>query len=205
MKSPSRSHWLLNMRMLNLWDWKISEFFEKEIPPYYILSHRWGDEEINYEDFVKKHNPHESPAFHKIMGACSFAKSFRLPGRPKVNWLWIDTCCIDKRSSSELSEAINSMYQWYRKAELCIAYLSDVPRHDSTEKTLGQAFVNSSWFTRGWTLQELLAPETIIFCNEAWKVIGDITEDLPRSISIDRRPLGPPPGEKNIRDHCYSR
>lgn len=91
----------------------------------------------------------------------------------KMGWVWIDTCCIDKTSSSELSEAINSMFRWYGQAEMCLAYLSDVP--DVTDPQLANpaaAFKSSRWFTRGWTLQELLAPDRVLFLDAKWNVIG---------------------------------
>ncbi|KAK4503487.1 hypothetical protein PRZ48_004402 [Zasmidium cellare] len=124
---------------------------------------------------------------------------------PAIKWAWVDTCCIDKASSSELSEAINSMWLWYRRAELCVAYLSDVqqfsnrlfsntavrsptlepvePQNDNDQETCNTAdsgtdtFLqtevrHSEWFSRGWTLQELLAPDEVIFCNQYWHAIG---------------------------------
>lgn len=80
-----------------------------------------------------------------------------------------DPGCIDKRSSAELSEAINSMYQWYANADACYVYLTDVPCDDTSEDT----FCKSNWFTRGWTVQELLAPMTVQFCDSNWTIIGD--------------------------------
>ena len=93
------------------------------------------------------------------------------------DWIWIDTCCINKDSSTEVSEAINSMYQWYRNAELCLAYLRDVSSkpEGSTGPTY-EAFLfefrDSEWFTRGWTLQELLAPPEVVFVSNQWQPIG---------------------------------
>ena len=172
------------MRLINIQTLELAEFFEKDLPPYYILSHRWGENEVSYEEYVKRHNLRSgylnaairfvqsllstntsSLGYLKITSACDFAKTFILSGKPKVDWLWIDTCCIDKRSSSELSEAINSMYSWYHKAELCIVYLSDVSQETWTGTKPGQAFTDSAWFSRGWTLQELLAPGMIVFCD----------------------------------------
>lgn len=88
-----------------------------------------------------------------------------------IQWAWVDTCCIDKTSSSELSESINSMYEWYRKSAICYAYLSDVPEGDDIAAN-GSAFRKSRWFTRGWTLQELIAPRTVKFFNKQWNNIG---------------------------------
>ena len=90
--------------------------------------------------------------WNKIYGCCKEAKALGF------SYVWIDTCCINKDSSSELSEAINSMYAWYKNASVCIAYLSDV----SFENMVGD-FPKSEWFTRGWTLQELLAPYDVWF------------------------------------------
>jgi hypothetical protein len=86
----------------------------------------------------------------------------------------VDTCCIDKKSSAELSEAINSMFRWYKNAAVCYAYLSDVritgDKRDSLPQILG--FEQSKWFTRGWTLQELLAPKRVVFLDCNWDTFG---------------------------------
>ena len=84
-----------------------------------------------------------------------------------------DLCCIDKTSSAELSEAINSMYRWYQESGVCYAYLADVPPN---------AFSKSRWFTRGWTLQELIAPSTVIFLDQKWQEI-DTKSSLQEVIS----------------------
>ncbi|KAF2753318.1 hypothetical protein EJ05DRAFT_426574, partial [Pseudovirgaria hyperparasitica] len=81
-----------------------------------------------------------------------------------LEWVWIDTCCIDKSSSAELAEAINSMYAWYARAEKCYVYLTDV--------TDAAHLSSSRWFTRGWTLQELLAPRTVQFFTASGSMIG---------------------------------
>ena len=89
-------------------------------------------------------------------------------------WIWIDTCCIDKSSSAELSEAINSMFQWYQNAELCYAYLQDVSIQHGLSPNFNFAkwFRKSRWFQRGWTLQELLAPRYMVFLDTHWRSIG---------------------------------
>lgn len=94
-----------------------------------------------------------------------------------MQWVWIDTCCIDKRSSTELSEAVNSMYQWYSCAEECYAYLFDVQQPQPIDRSsaadlIPEMFEHSSWFARGWTLQELIAPSHVIFLFANWQVIG---------------------------------
>ena len=90
-------------------------------------------------------------------------------------WAWVDTCCIDKKSSAELSEAINSMHRWYHNAQECLVYLSDVQK--------GQSIRNSAWFTRGWTVQELLAPRDATFYDREWSQLGTRIE-LGRDISV---------------------
>ncbi|EIW56347.1 uncharacterized protein TRAVEDRAFT_86320, partial [Trametes versicolor FP-101664 SS1] len=101
----------------------------------------------------------------KIKGACEVARKagYRL--------LWNDTCCIDKSSSAELSEAINSMYEWYRLADICYVYLSDVPDTD-VPSCSSSSFGMSRWHTRGWTLQELIAPRRAVFLTQTWRFIG---------------------------------
>ena len=109
-------------------------------------------------------DPELSP---KIRDACAIARA------NGFQYIWIDTCCIDKSSSSELSEAINSMYSWYAGAVVCYAYLADVP--PASEEDPGVSFSlfrRSRWFTRGWTLQELIAPPYVEFVSRDWTVIG---------------------------------
>ena len=90
-------------------------------------------------------------------------------------YIWIDSSCINKDSSSELSEAINSMYNWYSRAEVCYAFLSDVP-HDDDVAAEGSAFRKSRWFSRGWTLQELIAPQRVLFLSSQWTTLGTKAE-----------------------------
>ena len=102
------------MRLLHTKNLTLKEFFDSELPKYAILSHRWiRDEEVSYEDFIQKRML-TSSGYRKIVESCKQALSFSLPDdsakQRGLEWIWIDTCCIDKRSSAELSEAINSMY-----------------------------------------------------------------------------------------------
>jgi Heterokaryon incompatibility protein (HET) len=127
----------------------------------------WEDE-ASFQDVRDRQNL-ERDGWKKIERFCAVAR--------KWDWeyAWVDTCCIDKTSSSELNEAINSMYTWYSKAEECYAYLSDVPSDLAMdEKT--EALRRSKWFTRGWTLQELLAPSEVYFFDKNWKMIGTKTK-----------------------------
>jgi hypothetical protein len=87
-------------------------------------------------------------------------------------YIWVDTCCIDKSSSAELQEGINSMFRWYEGASICLAYLSDVPSNCDPEAE-DSVFRRARWFTRGWTLQELLAPQIVIFYDRNWNLLGD--------------------------------
>ncbi|KAK4442350.1 heterokaryon incompatibility protein-domain-containing protein [Podospora aff. communis PSN243] len=140
---------------------EFEEFWGVGTPLYAILSHTWGPGEITFQE-VQKGNPDPSkPGFTKIIQTRTIAAAHGF------EYVWIDTCCIDKSSSAELSEAINSMYEWYRKSTLCFAYLSDVIS-DNPEQTLA----HSRWFTRGWTLQELIAPSIIVFLDHTWSEIG---------------------------------
>ncbi|TRX93517.1 hypothetical protein FHL15_005489 [Xylaria flabelliformis] len=145
--------------------YKLVEFFGKRPPPYAILSHTWGadDEEVTLwdilNDVVKKKS-----GYKKIRFCAEQAK------KDQLEFFWVDSCCIDKSSSAELTEAINSMFDWYHKADKCYAYLSDVSKHPWIWK---QKFKKSRWFTRSWTLQELLAPASVDFFSKEWKPLGN--------------------------------
>jgi len=111
------------MRLINVYDYTIREFFGADIPSYAILSHTWGDGELTLQDMAPRPSPaaRAKQGFRKIAYACAQARD------DKLDWAWVDTCCIDKTSSAELSEAINSMFEWYARSAVCYAYLSDVP------------------------------------------------------------------------------
>jgi hypothetical protein len=156
------------MRLIHIETLDIYEFIGDKIPPYAILSHRWEDDEISFKDLRKSRNLN-SKGYQKVKNFASFVQSHN---HGMIEYIWVDTCCIDKRSSAELSEAINSMYKWYKNAQVCYAYLNDVA--DGPEDFVLQALIKSDWFTRGWTLQELLAPGLVHFVDKSWKVIlGD--------------------------------
>lgn len=159
------------MRLLNTGTLELREFFEKDTPPYAILSHRWGEQEILYQDMIPSANRSVTKnkfGYSKLQGSC------RLAQKQGYRWIWIDTCCIDKSSSAELTEAINSMYQWYGAAQVCYVYLNDVKSHDT--------LTGSKWFTRGWTLQELIAPDQVEFYARTWAFLGT-KRSLVRSIA----------------------
>ncbi|KAF1929370.1 HET-domain-containing protein [Didymella exigua CBS 183.55] len=139
--------------------------FPTDIPEYVILSHTWLDAgEVQFED-IEKPEVHNLPGYSKLLAACRQAMN------DGFEWIWIDTCCINKNSSAELSEAINSMYSWYWQAEICYAYLVDVPANED-HTTPKSSFAKSRWWTRGWTLQELLAPAILEFYDSKWNRIG---------------------------------
>ena len=146
---------------------------------YAILSHRWNDTEVNYEEMVDLAKMGERKikeirgraGYKKILDACEQAQ------KDGYEWVWVDTCCIDKRSSAELSEAINSMYRWYANAKVCYAYLHDVDGSSFPPEKDDEKYQDwngwPEWFSRGWTLQEMIAPSDVQFFNENWQSIGN--------------------------------
>jgi hypothetical protein len=149
------------------------EWFPKDkVPLYAILSHTWGtgqNDEVTYKDIINGTGSNK-PGFQKLTFCGNQAKADGL------HYFWVDTCCIDKPNYTELSEAINSMFRWYQKATRCYVYLSDVSMHTQDGQShieWESAFRNSRWFTRGWTLQELLAPEIVVFYSQDHVRLGD--------------------------------
>lgn len=218
---------LVKMRLIDVTNIKLVQFFdESKIPRYGILSHRWGSEELSFRDFnkllVKRH-----PGYEKIKRFCQKVS------KEGIQYAWIDTCwqvghellfisltnlvpySIDKTSSAELSESINSMFAWYQKAAVCFVCLADVHVKDLVKdgklvsvdeaqvlaSDFGPAFfanrseletrvAQSEWFTRGWTLQELLAPLRILFYDAEWHFFGtksDLEGVLASKTGVDRR------------------
>lgn len=149
---------------------QLFEFFEEE-------SESQSDKEITLVDAQPNGGCSGGKNWEKVEMCCQVARS------RGFKWVWIDTCCIDQKSSAELSESINSMFGWYTMSRLCIAFLQDVPANDDP-KVDGSSFRKSEWFWRGWTLQELIAPSELIFFNKDWKEIGtkkelaDVVEDI---------------------------
>ena len=162
---------------------KVLEFRDDETTKYAILSHRWIDPtEVDYEEMVDlaKMDKQEQDEIRGRLGYKKIADTCRRAKEDGYKWVWVDTCCIDKRSSAELSEAINSMYRWYANAKICYAYLHDVvgscfptfPDSGKYRKSNGWP----EWFSRGWTLQEMIAPRNLQFFNKNWQPIGDKKE-----------------------------
>ncbi|KAH8687933.1 heterokaryon incompatibility protein-domain-containing protein, partial [Tricladium varicosporioides] len=159
------------MRLVNVETLKLEEFFDDTIPPYAILSHTWGNdsEEVSFRDVEEGKIEKSGIRPIKFEGCCKQAKMDNLL------YVWIDTCCIDKANSVELGEAINSMFQWYRRASICYTYLSDVSANENPRDSTSKFFL-SRWFERGWTLQELLAPKKLCFYNSEWCYLGTKSE-----------------------------
>lgn len=156
------------MRLIEAPTLELIDFIEGSIPPYACLSHRWSDEEVSFQQWQSRTPEIEARAgYLKVVQACEVAQGHG------INFLWADTCCIDKTSSAELSEAINSMWTWYRDCTFCLVHLADV---DGDQQRGPDGYVekldNSEWFTRAWTLQELLAPSAVLFHDFRWRFLG---------------------------------
>ena len=162
--------WLLNTKTLQLREfsgelpsWRPGRQPGKT-PHYAILSHCWRDGEVLFHDIQDLDRARGMAGFPKIEHCCEQALKIG------YKWAWVDTCCIDKSSSAELSEAINSMFKWYGHAGTCLIYLDDVDHGDPRRQD--SLFRKSRWFTRGWTLQELLAPKRLVFFSKSWSFLG---------------------------------
>jgi hypothetical protein len=154
------------------------DFDSKDTTPQYaILSHRWGADadEVTFEDLSKSTGKGKSG--YKKLQLCG-----EQAARDGLQHFWVDTCCINKANKAEHSLAIRSMFRWYRNATQCYVYLSDVSasppsktEEDASPPLWDSAFRDSKWFTRGWTLQELLAPGSVKFFSHEWERLGDRT------------------------------
>ncbi|KAI1503371.1 heterokaryon incompatibility protein-domain-containing protein [Biscogniauxia marginata] len=191
------------MRLINCRTHEFEEFF-RDVPEYAILSHTWGDEEVTFQDMLNggpSKAVRRKKGFEKVEALCSLALEH------DFDYAWIDTCCIDKSSSAELTEAINSMFAWYKRSAVCYAFLSDFipdpdlvltevaawfdarelsekhvgPYKDPRPLTGGEVEMldrikrnlgKCRWFTRGWTLQELIAPTRVLFYDSRWNCFG---------------------------------
>ena len=172
---------------------KVLEFCDDKATKYAILSHRWIDPtEVDYEEMVDlaKMDREEQDEIRRRLGYKKIVDTCNQAKKDGYKWMWIDTCCIDKRSSAELSEAINSMYRWYANAKVCYAYLRDVDGSFPTKRD-EEEYPDSDgwpeWFSRGWTLQEMIAPQNLQFFNMDWQPIGDkkgLARDLKRITKI---------------------
>lgn len=160
------------------------------VPDYAILSHTWGlpVEELRFQDLrekavltfedLRKSRPLSKPGIDKLIFCARQAHD------DGIRHIWIDTCCINKFDKQENAKAVKDMFRWYQKAKKCYVYLSDVPK---------VAFAKSRWFTRGWTLQELLAPKTVEFFSCTGDYLGNketLLDDLHRITGIPTEALG---------------
>ena len=164
------------MRLLaynNDGEFSLTQFFGDDIPEQYaMLSHRWGPEEVTFTNLTDGTGK-KMAGYRKIQFCGEQAR------RDGLQYFWVDTCCIDKSNAVELQEAITSMFRWYQNAVKCYVYLSDVSTAkrkrsaSQSEFAWESAFCASRWFTRGWTLQELLAPSSVEFFSQEGKRLGD--------------------------------
>lgn len=151
------------MRLLNVHTKRL-QIFHNNCPDYAILSHTWLEDhlEVTYLLIQQPETCTHLTSWRKVDFACQQAI------HDGHEWVWIDTCCIDKSSSAELSEAINSMFEWYRNSKVCYAYLSDI---DALSENAGE-LVRSRWWTRSWTLQEFLVSLHVHFYDKNWVWLG---------------------------------
>jgi hypothetical protein len=172
------------MRLLELknnGEFSLTKDLISNIPRYSILSHTWGDddEEVTFKDLTERSG--ETKTGYKKIQFCA-----EQAARDGLQHFWVDTCCIDKSNNAELSEAIISMFRWYRNATKCYVYLADVSTngHDPANQSFQSwepAFRKSRWFSRGWTLQELIAPPLLEFFSKEGKLLGN-KQSLERQI-----------------------
>ncbi|KAL4070093.1 heterokaryon incompatibility protein-domain-containing protein [Scleroderma yunnanense] len=154
---------------------------ELEETTYAILSHCWDEdkEEVQFKEMqgLTRITGPARQVLRKRRGYQKIVKSCELAHKDGLDWVWVDTCCINKESSSELTEAINSMFRWYSNAKMCYTYLHDVQASCFPTEHDVDNFPNFNgwpkWFSRGWTLQELVAPDTLLFFNREWQPIGN--------------------------------
>lgn len=175
------------MRLLNVRTKKLRTFDDRDLPRYAILSHTWFEDDSDEVTFAQIQNLRScsyTPGYRKVEFLCDQAK---LDG---YKYGWIDTCCIDKGNSTELGTALNSMFNWYRNAGICYAYLSDVGNNENIDSIL-----KSRWWTRAWTLQEFLAARNVVFYSKDWTSLGTKSQhahEIARSVGIDEKVLRDP-------------
>jgi hypothetical protein len=165
------------MRLLQVFEngeFSLTDQLNDSIPPYAILSHTWGEDhqEVSFKDLTI--GPRRAIFGYEKLRFCAEQAT-----RDGLHHFWVDSCCIDKSNSVELQEAITCMFRWYQNATKCYVYLSDISTGNrkesdhSSQDTWEQSFQASRWFTRGWTLQELLAPASVEFFSRDGQRLGD--------------------------------
>ncbi|KAI0555648.1 heterokaryon incompatibility protein-domain-containing protein [Xylaria curta] len=171
---------------------RLTKNLSGDIPPYAILSHTWGredEDEVSYNDMLRGIIT-DKPGYQKLHFC---RKQAVLDG---IKYFWIDTCCINQSNFTEVTLAINPMFSWYQNSTKCYVYLQDVPssgqnpRQTSSPPEWESAFRKSRWFTRGWTLQELLAPLSVEFFSSDYQVLGDRSSLAHQIHEITRIPIG---------------
>jgi hypothetical protein len=178
----------MSIRLIDTTTFQMRVFVGEKIPNYAILSHTWvDDEEVDFQEMTaiacdRRHPATLKSGYTKIRSTCEEAR------RHNIKYVWVDTCSIDKSSSAELSEAINSMFKWYRNAEVCYVFLSDLEPGVDVE----EAMKSCRWYKRGWTLQELIAPEDLRFYNRIWEFVGtksDLKSTVSEITGVDQQVL----------------
>jgi hypothetical protein len=183
------------MRLLNTKTRKLEEFLG-DPPEYAILSHTWlQGAEPTYQD-IEAGTRTDTEGYRKIIACCDRAQ------QDEIEYIWVDTCCIDKTTNvNELPEAIISMFKWYKNSKICYAYLSDYDiSHGSSLKE--DVFRRCKWFTRGWTLQELIAPKNVVFYSRKWDHIGSKADNCKLLSSITRISTDVLEGKKDPLKDC---
>jgi hypothetical protein len=175
------------LKRLSSGDFEVASFDDENPPPYAILSHTWTEgQEVTYNELVAGTGK-DKAGYDKIC-FCG-----RQAAADKLQYFWVDTCCIDKSISHELGTAINSMFRWYQRASKCYVYLSDVVVSEEAFRiTWADAFRRSRWFTRGWTLQELLAPPCVEFFSKNGIRLGSrisLEQEIHEITKIDTKAL----------------
>ncbi|CZR69500.1 uncharacterized protein PAC_19400 [Phialocephala subalpina] len=175
------------MRLINTRTLELQDFSLLAIPPYAILSYTWGDGEVSLQDM-------SLPSRSSKIGFEKIAKTCQLAREHSLGFAWVDTCCIDKSSSAELTESINSMWQYYMNAAVCYVSLGDLQQN--THANDGLAYCR--WFTRGWTLQELIAPKKLEFYDMSWTYRGSKLNFVQTISNITGIPPAILQGEKSL-------
>ncbi|KAF2823384.1 HET-domain-containing protein [Ophiobolus disseminans] len=175
---------------------------DAEIPPYAILSHTWQEgHEVSFDEMRDGSDTARQKSGYKKIEFCA-----QQAQRADLHYVWVDTCCINKATDlTELQEALNSMFKWYQHAVECYVYLSDVSTSkDDPQSAWEPAFRRSRWFTRGWTLQELLAPHEVRFFSHEGIQLGDKRTLEQQITEITGIPLsalrGTPPSEFGVEE-----
>ncbi|KAI1180993.1 heterokaryon incompatibility protein-domain-containing protein [Nemania sp. FL0916] len=211
------------MRLLNVHNLTFKTVDQTQDPttgtqvPYVVISHRWLDNELTFqdmEDVAGFHKRSEDPSWAKsqsaakLKGACNqvYVWSLARYGSEEhadfVHHVWLDTVCIDKKDPAELSEAINSMYRWYERATVCFVYVYD---YQLGGKSL---FSSCSWWERGWTLQELVAPVSSEFYDRNWTYFGNkiaLSQEITNRTRISGNILSHMGNRKIVSDESIGR